>query len=109
MKTFKNILLFAVIYLGCAGIGMAQSHESAESKIHIPEGYYQEQGQTTESAGVASYNIDENTGSENSDGAASWRQNTYSTDEVIHIYSGKQDGNNVIRKVEVNVPAEAWD
>ena len=87
---------------------MAQNNESEQgtstgNDIYIQDNYSQEQGQVDGTQGVSSISV-ENDGtstSEYSNSSSSWDD---SGTEELRVYSGKQDGNNVIRVAKVKRP-----
>jgi hypothetical protein len=109
MKIVRNTMLTgaALTFSLLAG---AQTATEQEGDLNVRNDYYQLQDGTEENAsGVASYNIDdgsEDAAAESQDGA--WKnegRSAYGQEtETIHIYSGKQEGNNVVRTVQVKLP-----
>jgi hypothetical protein len=103
MKKFKSgLFLFVFLFVGSL-MAHAQETNSSSMTIHIPEGYTQLQGFGDDSPGVASYSVDE-TEELTDDGSASWRSYRSGETEELRVYSGKQDGNNIITTVEVKIP-----
>ncbi len=109
-QTLKSVILFTILSF-CFTIVNAQS-ENSESQsetvlqadsLTIPDTYDQNQdGQLDlNSSGTATYNIVEEN-EQSSSGAAEWRSG--SDVEELRVYSGYQNGNNVIKTIEVQIP-----
>ncbi len=109
-KTFKSVML-AAFFCTCYTMVNAQSENTdlqTESVLNsdsltIPETYQQTQDQQQEinSPGTATYNIvDTEPGV--STGAAEFHSD--SNVEKLRVYSGSQNGNNVIKTIEVQIP-----
>ncbi len=81
-----------------------QPEEQKAEQINVPESYNQAQEQVPSDlpAGNTTYNIATENETPADPGAASWRAD--SEVEVLRIYSGSHDGNNLIKTVEVKVP-----
>ena len=88
---------------------LAQNNENESqgstngNDIYIQDNYSQEQGQVDGTQGVSSISV-ENDGSSSSEVANSSSSWDDSGTEELRVYSGKQDGNNVIRKAKVKLP-----
>jgi hypothetical protein len=105
MKSFMKPALAAAL-LALAAPAWSQTTQE-EQPVAVPDSYMEEQGQleSSDQPGVASYNIEGETSTENADGA--WREEGAGFEpqtEEIKIYSGKQEGNNVVRTVQVPLP-----
>ncbi|HMT30863.1 MAG TPA: hypothetical protein PKD91_16450 [Bacteroidia bacterium] len=104
MKTSKLVVLFTLISLVTSTMVNAQTEEKKEQVVNIPENYQQiqQQSETDTSVGTATYNIVENetqVDPQSDPGAATW---TNEEDvEILRVYSGSQDGNNVVKTIEV--------
>jgi len=83
----------------------AQSQEESTQQLNVPESYNQTQNQVASDlpAGSSTYNIAENETPAADPGAAAWRDE--SDTEVLRVYSGAQEGNNVIKTIEVKKAA----
>jgi hypothetical protein len=112
MKTSKIVVLLTFIAICISTLVNAQSEEvkpqpeaQTAEQINVPESYNQAQEQVPSDlpAGTTTYNIaNENETPATDPGAAPWRAD--SEVEVLRIYSGSHDGNNLIKTVEVRVP-----
>lgn len=116
MKMLKTVFLasmcticFTYVNAQTTGESNSVNTESTSEEFGIPESYQQSQDQLNSdySAGNATYNIDDNEMNSDSDiysdsGSASWRSDE--SVEVLRVYSGSQDGNNLVKKIEVKVP-----
>jgi len=114
MKVLKSVILSSAFTIFAISVN-AQTTENDPAyqndenngneteQFSIPESYQQEQNQLDDeySSGNSTYNIDE----ENSETAyeeSSWRSE--GEEEELRVYSGSQDGNNVVKKIHVRVP-----
>ena len=112
MKTSKIVVLLTFFAICLSTLVNAQTEEvtpqpeeQKAEQINVPESYNQAQEQVPSDlpAGNTTYNIAaENEPVAADPGAASWRAD--SEVEVLRIYSGAHDGNNLIKTVEVRVP-----
>jgi hypothetical protein len=106
MKITARSLAF-VAWLAFPGLAAAQS--GYEQEPGTDDGFYYDESAETQgdaSTGVASYNIedeeawDENSGDYYSESGSSYAQQT----ETIRIYSGRHEGNNTVRTIQVALP-----
>ena len=100
----RSFVLTAAMALFCLA---SRAQNTSQEEIAIPESYMEEQNIVQDqNPGVASYNIDGTETATEMDGSAetgsysNYEQQT----ETIHIYSGKQEGNNVVKTVQVPLP-----
>ena len=119
MKLLKSVFLLSFFTVFAVSVN-AQTTENNSSyqnsdetttendQYGIPESYQQEQNQLDEeyTSGNSTYNIDENEG-ETAYEESSWRSE--SDEEELRVYSGFQDGNNVVKKIHVRVPESMQD
>ena len=121
MKRSKNALLLTFFIICTVTIVSAQSTEEKDKapvtngqeniqQVNIPESYGETQKQegTDATAGTSTYNIVENetpTEASAETGAASWRDE--SSVEVLRVYSGSHDGNNLVKTIEVRKNPDA--
>lgn len=87
--------------LGTAGYMSAKAQSATENNIAVPESYMQEQG-ISEPAGTSTVSTLEYDTTQGISYASTQTQVSFS--EPINIYSGKHDGNNVVRTIEVALP-----
>jgi hypothetical protein len=104
MKTLKLMMLFAIVALASSSLAKAQATEEKAPPVIIPESYQQTQKQTEAdvTAGTATYNIDENetqVDPQADPGAAPWHSE--GDVEILRVYSGSQNGNNLVKTIEV--------
>ncbi len=95
MKRNSKILIWSFsILLCCLGKLNAQVTDSTQTDFNFPSDSSNLTAPETVSLADTIYNIPE----------AGKTTSRYQPGEVIRIYSGKHDGNNVIRTVEIPVP-----
>jgi hypothetical protein len=104
MKTLGKCFTLALLLAGPGAFAQTEGEE----QFDIPDSYMQEQDQVADDPGVSSYNIAGEEGTETTEDGA-WKEEGYGygygqETETINIYSGKHDGNNVVRTVEVKLP-----
>ena len=100
MKNLKFGLLAFGMWIAGISVSAAQTN-STEQPIHIPDGYYQEQGQAASTEGVASISIDGEQMAESESSTSSWESGGT---ETLRVSSGKHEGNNVVRKIKIQLP-----
>ncbi|GEM_PF-2799873 len=104
MKSLFAVLLFTTGYEVSNAQSTSGQGVQEDQNLVIPDSYMQEQNQLSDAPGVASYNEESADAPVEETGSVSSSYGRYEATEEIRIYSGKQDGNNVVRTVQVKLP-----
>jgi len=107
MKMIAKGIAFVLFFVATSISGFAQSAREQAETPPAREAWEEEEFEIeNEATGVASYNIEEYDETEEAESGFDDESGAYRVEqtETIRIYSGRQDGNNIVRKVEVPLP-----